>query len=122
MSVSAANHITELSGLNNSNLPCLRILDVHANRVRNITGLQLPTLQKLYLASNKLAHCDGIQGLHQLTTLHLRDNPISTLDGFVPSLAALQYINLRSAAVEEPSELAKLKCLPMLRALVLTGQ
>lgn len=122
LSIHTANQIASLTGLNNSNLPCLRILDLHGNQLESITTLQLPTLQKLYLAANKLTCCDGIQGLHQLTTLHLRDNPIATLDGFAPSMAALQYLNLRSAAIEESSELTKLKCLPMLRALVLTGE
>lgn len=117
----AANKITELTGLNNSNLPCLRILDLHANKLTNIAGLQLPTLLKLYLASNQLTQCDGLQCLHQLHTLHLRENSITALDGFAPSLVALQYLNLRACAIENLSELSKLKCLPLLRALTLAG-
>lgn len=116
------NKITKLIGLEANNLPCLRILDLHANRLTGIAGIHLPTLHKLYVASNKLTQCDGIQRLHQLSTLHVRENPITSLDGFIPSLGALQYLNLRANSIENMSELAKLKCLPLLRALVLTGQ
>ena len=115
------NKITELMGLNISNLPCLNFLDLHANQLASIAGILLPTLQKLYVASNKLTRCDGIQGLHQLTTLHMRDNQITSLDGFVTNLGALQTLNIRANAIENLSEITKLKCLPLLRALVLAG-
>ncbi len=105
-----------------NNLPCLRVLDLHANRLTSLAGIHIPTLHKLYAASNKLTQCDGIQSLHQLTTLHVRENQIASLDGFVPSLGALQYLNLRANLVENPSQLTKLKCLPLLRAVVLAGQ
>ncbi len=114
--------ISELTGINSKNLPCLRILDLHANQLQTLSGLHLPTLQRLYLASNRITQCDGIQGLVQLTTLHLRNNLVSTLDAFTPSLKALQYINLRGNGVETISEVSKLKSLPLLRALVLDGQ
>ena len=52
----------------------------------------------------------------------MRDNQIATLDGFAPSLAVLQYLNLRGNVVENMSEVTKLKCLPLLKALVLDGE
>ena len=117
--MSSANRISALTQLDQAHL--LRVLDLHSNKLDSTAGLHLPTLQKLYLASNKLTQCDGLQQLHQLTTLHLRDNEIATLDGFAPSQAALQYINLRANAVQDMAELQKLKCLPLLRGLVLAG-
>ena len=89
------NQISELCGLTVKNLPCLRSLDLHNNELTSTVGIKLPTLQKLYLAANKLTHLDGLEQLKQLTTLHLRDNHISTLDGFAPSMDGLQYLNLR---------------------------
>jgi Leucine-rich repeat (LRR) protein len=97
-------------------------LDLHANKLTSLTGIHLPTLQKLYVASNKLNNCDGIQGLQQLTTLHMRENSITSLNGFVPSLGALQYLNFRANSLEDVAELGNLRCLPLLRALVLAGQ
>lgn len=110
-----------MTQLDQEHLPCLRVLDLHSNKLESSAGIQLPTLQKLYLASNKLTQCDGLQQLHKLTTLHLRDNQIATLDGFMPSQAALQYLNLRANALQDMAQLQKLKCLPLLRGLVLAG-
>lgn len=77
------------------NLPCLQSLDLHNNQLTSTAGIRVLTLQKLYLAANKLIQLEGLEPLKQLTTLHLRDNQISTLDGFAPSMEALQYLNLR---------------------------
>jgi len=76
-------------------LPSLRVLDLHGNQLSSTTGLQLPSLQRLYLASNQLAGLEGLGTLRQLTTLHLRENKLSSLSGLPPSMEALQYLNLR---------------------------
>ena len=55
----------------------------------------MPTLRKLYLASNKLTKLEGLDGLSQLTILHLRENKIDSLDGLPQTLESLQYVNLR---------------------------
>lgn len=89
---------------------------------------------------HRLTGVDGLGQLRQLTTLHLRENRVASLDGFSPSMEALQYLNLRyhgnltqwptmsldysmlcsrSNSVSELSEVGKLGCLPMLRALIL---
>ncbi len=135
-----ANQITELSGLTETQLPCLTSLDLHGNKLTSTIGIHLPSLQKLYLASNTLTKLEGLEGLRQLTTLHVRENQITTLDGFAPSMEGLQYLNLRywfcrlcvcaivlyyccrGNAVEVLSELTKLQCLPFLRGLVLAGE
>ncbi len=90
-----ANQITELSGLTETQLPCLTSLDLHGNKLTSTIGIHLPSLQKLYLASNTLTKLEGLEGLRQLTTLHVRENQITTLDGFAPSMEGLQYLNLR---------------------------
>ncbi len=38
---------------------------------------------------------ESLEDLSRLTTLHLRDNKIETLDGFSENLKQLQYVNLR---------------------------
>lgn len=89
------NKITELEGLTQQNLPSLQFLDLHDNQLPSSAGIHLPSLEKLYLASNKLTRVEGLEGLCKLTTLHLRQNQIATLDGFAPTMESLQYINLR---------------------------
>ena len=90
-----ANKIKELNGLTRQNLPSLRSLDLHGNKLSSINSLHVPTLRQLFLASNSLTNIDGLGGLPQLTTLHLRNNQIALLDGFTSDLESLQYINLR---------------------------
>lgn len=46
-------------------------------------------------AQNTIRSLEGLEGLGQLTTLHLRDNQLETLDGFCSSMKCLQYLNLR---------------------------
>eukprot|EP00118_Oscarella_pearsei_P011250 m.74090 g.74090 ORF g.74090 m.74090 type:complete len:89 (+) comp35876_c0_seq7:761-1027(+) len=57
----------------------------------------------------------------RLTILHVRDNRIDHLDGLNEIMVALQYMNVRNNGVVDMKEVAKLKALPMLRALVLDG-
>jgi len=103
-------------------LPSLRVLDLHGNQLSSTTGLQLPSLQQLYLASNQLVGLEGLGALRQLTTLHLRENKLSSLSGLPPSMEALQYLNLRANAIAELSEVNQLQSLPFLRALILAGR
>ena len=91
----AANEITELVGLTRQNLPSLRTLDLHGNKLTSISNLTIPTLHQLFVASNKLVSVEKLEGVPQLTTFHLRDNQIVSLDGFSDELESLQYINLR---------------------------
>ena len=44
---------------------------------------------------NSITKLEDLQNLSRLTTLHLRDNKIETLDGFSDMMKQLQYINLR---------------------------
>lgn len=46
-------------------------------------------------AANTIKKVEGMNRLQSLTTLHLRDNQLESLDGFVEDLKMLQYINFR---------------------------
>jgi len=46
-------------------------------------------------ATNQINTLEGLGHLAQLTTLHLRENQLKTLDGLTEQMSALQYINLR---------------------------
>lgn len=71
---------------------------------------------------NLITVVEGLERLEHLTTLHLRDNQLEKLDGFSELMANLQYLNLRGNNVGDVKETAKLKCLPKLRALILSGK
>ncbi|XP_062985034.1 leucine-rich repeat-containing protein 23 [Elgaria multicarinata webbii] len=113
------NEIEVISGLDPDKLSNLHTLELRGNSLQSTAGLCLPKLKNLYLAQNAITHLEGLEGLGQLTTLHLRDNQLETLDGFSESLKSLQYLNVRGNAIEQLQELTKLNVLPMLRALVL---
>ena len=89
------NRINEVHGLVKGNLPMLQLLDLHANQLTSIAGIDIPTLRQLYVASNKLTGFQDLENLPQLTTLHARENQIAQLGGFTPALKSLQYLNLR---------------------------
>lgn len=38
---------------------------------------------------------EGLERLERLTTLHLRDNQLNTLDGLSPNMKCLLYLNIR---------------------------
>lgn len=114
-----SNAIFQVTGLDPNKLKKLKVLELRSNKIINTKGLELPSLVRLYLAANNINRIEGLPILEHLTFLHLRDNNIEVLDGFSENLKHLQYLNLRQNNVSEMSEVAKLKCLPLLRALVL---
>ncbi|XP_053912672.1 leucine-rich repeat-containing protein 23 [Cuculus canorus] len=113
------NKIQTLQGLSHGQLFSLQILELRGNMLESTAGLNLPKLKNLYLAQNAIRNLEGLEGLEQLTTLHLRDNQLETLDGFCSSMKCLQYLNLRNNGISSFQEVAKLQVLPMLQALVL---
>ncbi|XP_015728255.1 leucine-rich repeat-containing protein 23 [Coturnix japonica] len=113
------NKIQAAMGLNTQALYSLRVLELRGNKLENTAGLRLPKLKKLYLAQNTIKSLEGLEALEQLSTLHLRDNELGTLDGFSSSMKCLQYLNLRNNAISSLQEVAKLQVLPMLQVLVL---
>ncbi|KAJ6658298.1 hypothetical protein lerEdw1_020570 [Lerista edwardsae] len=113
------NEIEIVSGLDPDKLINLHTLELRSNNLKSTAGLCLPKLKNLYLAQNSIITLEGLEGMVQLTTLHLRDNQLENLDGFSENMKSLQYLNIRGNAVLQLQELSKLQMLPMLRALVL---
>lgn len=113
------NHIHMVTGLDPQKLNSLHTLELRGNQLESTLGINLPKLKNLFLAQNMLKKVEGLENLSNLTTLHLRDNQIETLDGFSKEMKSLQYLNLRGNMVSDLRELAKLRDLPKLRALVL---
>eukprot|EP00069_Balaena_mysticetus_P018547 bmy_11480T0 len=139
------NHLTDLSPLNYlthllwlkadgnrlqsarlNELPYLQIASFAYNQITDTEGISHPRLASLdlkgnhiHMAQNLLKKVEGLENLSNLTTLHLRDNQIETLSGFSKEMKSLQYLNLRGNMVADLGELAKLRDLPKLRALVL---
>ena len=89
------NDIAEVTGLTRQNLPSLRVLDLHNNKLTTTKNISIPTLRQLFLASNRIPSIEGLDEVPQLTVLHLRENEIEKLDGFTGELESLQYLNLR---------------------------
>ncbi|XP_072193649.1 leucine-rich repeat-containing protein 23 isoform X2 [Excalfactoria chinensis] len=114
----SGNKIQTILGLSQA-LYSLRILELRGNKLESTAGLHLPKLKSLYLAQNTIRSLEGLEALEQLSTLHLRDNELETLDGFSSSMKCLQYLNLRNNGISSLQEVAKLQVLPMLQALVL---
>ncbi|OXB60478.1 hypothetical protein ASZ78_000769 [Callipepla squamata] len=114
----SGNKIQTALGLSQA-LYSLRILELRGNKLESTAGLYLPKLKKLYLAQNAIRSLEGLEALEQLSTLHLRDNELETLDGFSSSMKCLQYLNLRNNGISSFQEVAKLQVLPVLQALVL---
>ncbi|XP_042309779.1 leucine-rich repeat-containing protein 23 isoform X2 [Sceloporus undulatus] len=113
------NEIEKISELDPEKLSNLHTLELRGNSLKSTDGLYLPKLKNLYLAQNSITYLEGLEGLEQLTTLHLRDNQLETLDGFSESMKCLQYLNIRGNGIGQIQEVSKLEVLPMLRALVL---
>ncbi|XP_021355433.1 leucine-rich repeat-containing protein 23-like isoform X1 [Mizuhopecten yessoensis] len=114
------NEITEIAGLDEAKLARLHTLELRGNKLKTTGGVHLPNLKNLFMAANTIDKIDDMDSLHNLTTLHLRDNQLENLEGFTDKLQLLQYINLRGNNVTSVKEqVPKMACLPMLRALVL---
>ncbi|NXK40000.1 LRC23 protein, partial [Piprites chloris] len=114
------NKIQTMLGLSQDQLFSLQVLELRGNKLKSTAGLSLPKLKKLYLAQTNIRSLEGLEGLEELETLHLRDNKLETLDGFSSSMKCLQYLNLRNNGIGSFQEVEKLQVLPMLQALVLS--
>merc|ERR1711963_697113 len=106
--------------LDPSKLTRLHTLELRANKLESTDGIYLPNLKNLFLGANMIKRIEGMARLTGLSTLHLRDNQLENLAGFAPEQKNLQYVNLRGNLVTSVKECAKMKVLPLIRALVLT--
>lgn len=114
------NVIKEITGLDATKLSRLHTLELRGNKLESSDGIYLPNLKNLFLAANIIKRIEGMGRLTGLTTLHLRDNQLENLEGFSDDQKGLQYINMRGNLVTTVKESAKLKVLPILRAMVLS--
>jgi len=103
----------------------LSVLEIRGNQLTSTAGLGLPKLQRLYLGENMITKICDLDKCIALKILHLRGNgettnQLETLDGFSKNMVALQYLNLRGTKISAlKPEIKKIKCLPMLRGLIL---
>ncbi|XP_005106195.1 leucine-rich repeat-containing protein 23 isoform X2 [Aplysia californica] len=114
------NLIKEVTGLDATKLSRLHSLELRGNKLESTDGIYLPNLKNLFLAANIIKRIEGMSRLTSLTTIHLRDNQLENLEGFSEEQKSLQYLNIRGNLVTSVKEAAKLKCLPLIRALVLS--
>jgi len=114
------NEITKVTGLDAQKLSRLHSLEIRGNKLTTTDGIYLPNLKNLFVGANTIKQLEGLDRLTSVTTLHLRDNQLTQLDGFSEENKLLQYINMRGNNVTDIKEVKKLACIPMLRALVLS--
>ena len=88
----------------------------------------MPCLEQLYVAKNKITSLDGLKDLPSLKVLHIRENLIAGFGEELPDLPALKYINLRDNKIDKDgpeidkcSELEKLAPLKSLSKLNMQG-
>ncbi|PWA28685.1 hypothetical protein CCH79_00014811, partial [Gambusia affinis] len=106
-----ARNIQKVSGLQNADFGNLVILELRGNQLETTSGFDLPNLRKLYLAQNFIKRLEGLEKLERLTTLHLRDNQLETLEGLCSEMKCLQYLNIRGNAITEGDALQSLRLL-----------
>lgn len=91
-------------------MPHLKCIDLRYNAIRELPQtMDFPKLDSLYLAGNKIKSLLGIEKLTNLRLLHVRNNPIKYLHGFVPELTKLQYLNMRNCKVTTLKQIKKLR-------------
>ncbi|XP_019951580.2 leucine-rich repeat-containing protein 23 [Paralichthys olivaceus] len=139
----AVNRLTDLDGLVGPSLESLNLkgngiktvkslqqgcfgnlatLELRGNHLETTHGINLPNLQRLYLAQNVIKRLEGLERLEHLTTLHLRDNQLESLDGLSPNMKCLKYLNVRGNAILDENGLRGLGLVSKtLRALVISN-
>ena len=93
--ITTGNVISDVSRLSFGKLARLTQLELKSNKLTTTAGIHLPGLRKLYLGDNSIVNIEQLSRLQNLTILHLRNNKITSLDGFPETLTQLQYLNLR---------------------------
>ena len=106
------NQIESVSGFDTFKLDELRILELRGNQLTTTGNISLPKLEQLFLAANQITAIEGIDMMASLEVLHLRENPIQTLDGFSDKLCHLNHLNMRQTQVENMNEISKLQVSP----------
>ncbi|KAG7521304.1 leucine-rich repeat-containing protein 23 [Solea senegalensis] len=116
------NRIKTVNGLQCGSFANLMTLELRGNSLDNTDGINLPNLRKLYLAQNSIKCLKGLAMLEHLSTLHLRDNQLETLQGLSSNMKCLQYLNVRGNAITEENALQYLRLVSKtLRTVVLSN-
>lgn len=94
----SGNEIEYVTNLDSKKLSRLKLIELRGNKLTSTRGLDLQNIQKIYLGENLIQNVDGLENMEHLTTLYLRHNDISLLNGFSEGMKNLQYLNLRSVS------------------------
>jgi len=100
--------LTRISGLN---LPNLRRLFLHRNKIKKIENLDgCPRLESLWLSSNQISKIENLQNLDSLKELWLQDNKIKKLENFeyLANLSCLALAGNPLCAFENIQDIAQL--------------
>uniref|UniRef100_A0A4W4ENC9 Leucine-rich repeat-containing protein 23 n=1 Tax=Electrophorus electricus TaxID=8005 RepID=A0A4W4ENC9_ELEEL len=111
----AVNHLCDVEGLGGPSLESLNLIALV------IEPFELYWNTNLYMCFQQIiTKLEGLEKLERLTTLHLRDNQLETLDGINLSMNSLQYLNVRGNLVFSLQALQSLMAVAQtLRTLVL---
>jgi hypothetical protein len=109
----------EIVNIGKLDLPCLRELFLHRNRIVEMSGLgKCPRLTKLWLFQNSIKAISDLNCLTELEECWLQANRIKKLDGLEYN-NSLIYLGIAGNPITEHSEFMKLKCLSNLQELSL---
>ncbi|XP_068996758.1 leucine-rich repeat-containing protein 23 isoform X1 [Embiotoca jacksoni] len=115
------NNIQRMKAFQSGCFSNLVTLEIRGNKLDTTAAINLPNLQKLFLAQNVINRLEGLQRLQRLVILHLRDNQLESMDGISPCLKCLRYLNVRGNSI---GDVKALQCLGLLsetlKALVLS--
>lgn len=108
-----------LQRIDRLDLPCLRELLLHRNRIKSISGLEgCPKLERLWLQSNRISRLENLSNLGALRELCVQDNCISRVTG-LEYLGSLEVLALGQNPIADFCDLQRLAHLPALRDLSL---
>jgi Leucine-rich repeat len=100
--------------MENLQLPVLRELFLHHNRISKISGLEgCPQLQRLWLFSNRIGALENLQHCPGLRELWIQDNCIERIEG-LSSLQHLQSLSLAGNPITDLRSVQSLAALPLL--------
>jgi outer membrane lipopolysaccharide assembly protein LptE/RlpB len=100
--------------IENLQLPVLRELFLHHNRISKISGLEgCPQLQRLWLFSNRIGALENLQHCPGLRELWIQDNCIERIEG-LSSLQHLQSLSLAGNPITDLRSVQSLAALPLL--------
>jgi Leucine-rich repeat len=100
--------------MENLQLPVLRELFLHHNRISKISGLEgCPQLQRLWLFSNRIGALENLHHCPGLRELWIQDNCIERIEG-LSSLQHMQSLSLAGNPITDLRSVQSLAALPLL--------